>query len=57
MDTYCVPRSLWWTSPVNWVHLATRFPVRVRVTDPSSEALRIGASATVVLHGAPAPGR
>jgi multidrug efflux system membrane fusion protein len=36
---------------LNWVHLATRFPVRVRVEHPSSEDFRIGASAMVVVRG------
>jgi membrane fusion protein, multidrug efflux system len=40
---------------LNWVHLATRFPVRVRVMSTSPEPLRLGASATVVLGGNPAP--
>jgi len=36
---------------LNWVHLATRFPVRVRVESPSPEYFRIGASAMVVVRG------
>jgi multidrug efflux system membrane fusion protein len=36
---------------LNWVHLATRFPVRVRIEQPSSEDLRIGASAMVIVRG------
>lgn len=40
---------------LNWVHLATRFPVRVRVTSASLESFRIGASATVVVRGQPTP--
>jgi len=36
---------------LNWVHLATRFPVRIRVTSPSAADFRIGASATVVMRG------
>jgi membrane fusion protein, multidrug efflux system len=35
---------------LNWVHLATRFPVRVRIDQPSSD-FRIGASAMVVVRG------
>jgi multidrug efflux system membrane fusion protein len=42
---------------LNWVHLATRFPVRVRVTSASLEPFRIGASATVVVRGQPTPSR
>jgi multidrug efflux system membrane fusion protein len=40
-----VPRTL------NWVHLASRFPVRVRVTKPSQELFRVGESAVVVIRG------
>lgn len=36
---------------LNWVHLAARFPVRIRVTPPSSDAFRVGASAMVKIHG------
>ena len=36
---------------LNWVHLATRFPVRVRIEQPSSEDFRIGASAMVIVRG------
>lgn len=35
---------------LNWVHLATRFPVRVRIDQPSAEAFRVGASAMVVVR-------
>jgi multidrug efflux system membrane fusion protein len=36
---------------LNWVHLATRFPVRVRVENPQPDYFRIGASAMVVVRG------
>jgi multidrug efflux system membrane fusion protein len=36
---------------LNWVHLASRYPVRIRIINPPSERLRIGESSTVVLHG------
>jgi membrane fusion protein, multidrug efflux system len=36
---------------LDWVHLATRFPVRVRIDHPSADYFRIGASAMVVLRG------
>ena len=36
---------------LNWVHLATRFPVRVRIEAPASGDLRIGASAMVIVRG------
>ena len=35
---------------LNWIHLATRFPVRIRVTSPAQDDLRIGASAMVVMR-------
>jgi len=35
---------------LNWVHLATRFPVRVRIDSPSSEEFRIGSSAMVIVR-------
>jgi multidrug efflux system membrane fusion protein len=36
---------------LNWVHLASRFPVRVRVETPSSELFRISESAVVTIRG------
>jgi len=36
---------------LNWVRLASRFPVRVRVTDPSPELFRVSGSAVVILRG------
>jgi len=38
-----VPRS------INWVHVAQRFPVRIRVSDPSNALFRVGASAVAVI--------
>ena len=38
-----VPRS------INWVRVAQRFPVRIRVDDPPAELFRIGASAVAVI--------
>lgn len=35
---------------LNWVHIAQRFPVRVRLIDAPSDLLRTGASANVVIH-------
>ena len=35
---------------LNWVHLSTRFPVRVRVQDPDLDLFRIGASAVTVVR-------
>jgi membrane fusion protein, multidrug efflux system len=36
---------------LNWVHLATRFPVRVRVANPPPELFRVSESAVVVIRG------
>jgi multidrug efflux system membrane fusion protein len=36
---------------LNWVHLASRYPVRVRVEDPDAELFRVSESAVVVLRG------
>jgi membrane fusion protein, multidrug efflux system len=33
---------------LNWVHLSSRFPVRVRVEHPDPSLFRIGASAVTV---------
>jgi multidrug efflux system membrane fusion protein len=36
---------------LNWVHLASRYPVRVRVKDPPPDLFRIGESAVVIIRG------
>jgi multidrug efflux system membrane fusion protein len=36
---------------LNWVHLAARYPVRVRVLDPNAAALRVGSTSEVVITG------
>ena len=36
---------------LNWVHLASRYPVRVRITDQPNDALRLGETALVVIRG------
>jgi multidrug efflux system membrane fusion protein len=36
---------------LNWVHLATRFPVRVRIHAPESEPFRVSESAVVIIRG------
>jgi multidrug efflux system membrane fusion protein len=36
---------------LNWVHLATRFPVRVRINAPETEPFRLSESAVVVIRG------
>ena len=35
---------------LNWVHLATRYPVRVRILAPESEPFRLSESASVVMR-------
>jgi multidrug efflux system membrane fusion protein len=36
---------------LNWVHLASRFPVRVRIQDHPSDVFRLGESAVVIIRG------
>lgn len=36
---------------LNWVHLASRFPVRVRVENPTPDLFRVSESAVVVIRG------
>jgi multidrug efflux system membrane fusion protein len=36
---------------LNWVHLASRFPVRVRIASQPNELFRLGESAVVVVRG------
>ena len=36
---------------LNWVHLASRYPVRIRVENPTSGLFRIGESAVVTIRG------
>jgi len=36
---------------LNWVHLASRYPVRVRVENPSPDLFRVGESAVVKIRG------
>jgi membrane fusion protein, multidrug efflux system len=36
---------------LNWVHLASRYPVRVRVENPTQELFRVGESAVVTIRG------
>jgi multidrug efflux system membrane fusion protein len=35
---------------LNWVHLSSRFPVRVRVKDPDPTVFRLGATAVTVVR-------
>lgn len=36
---------------LNWVHLASRFPVRIRILNGPKQDFRLGESAVVVVHG------
>ncbi len=36
---------------LNWVHLASRFPVRIRILHGPSDVFRLGESATVIIRG------
>jgi multidrug efflux system membrane fusion protein len=36
---------------LNWVHLASRYPVRVRVEHPTSDLFRVGESAVITIRG------
>ena len=36
---------------LNWVHLASRYPVRVRVESPAPDVFRLGESAVVTIRG------
>jgi multidrug efflux system membrane fusion protein len=36
---------------LNWVHLASRYPVRVRVENPTADLFRVGESAVVTIRG------
>jgi membrane fusion protein, multidrug efflux system len=36
---------------LSWVHLASRYPVRIRIQSPHSDAIRLGESAVVVIRG------
>ncbi|MCB5362182.1 multidrug transporter subunit MdtN [Pusillimonas sp. CC-YST705] len=35
---------------LNWVRVAQRFPVRIRLAEPPPDLMRVGASATIVIH-------
>jgi multidrug efflux system membrane fusion protein len=35
---------------LSWVHLAARYPVRIRIESPSSSLLRVGENAVAVVH-------
>jgi multidrug efflux system membrane fusion protein len=40
---------------LSWVHLAARYPVRIRIESPPSSLLRIGETAVAVVHPVGAP--
>jgi membrane fusion protein, multidrug efflux system len=42
---------------LNWVHLAARYPVRIRIDSPPASLLRIGENAVAVVHPAHGPVR
>jgi multidrug efflux system membrane fusion protein len=42
---------------LNWVHLAARYPVRIRIDSPPADLLRIGENAVAVVHPAHGPVR
>jgi multidrug efflux system membrane fusion protein len=35
---------------LNWVHLASRFPVRVRIQEQTADVFRLGESAVVIIR-------
>ena len=53
-DRVNLPRTLPIVQPsVNWVRVAQRFPVRIRLEEPADRLVRVGASAIVeIKHGA-----
>lgn len=53
-DRVNLPRALPYVEKsLNWVRVAQRFPVRVRLTDPPPQMMRLGASAVIeIRHGA-----
>jgi multidrug efflux system membrane fusion protein len=46
-----IPRNLPYVPKnLNWVRIAQRFPVRVKLIDPPADLTRAGASAVVTVH-------
>ena len=35
---------------LNWVHLSARFPVRIRISNPDPDLVRIGATAVTIVR-------
>ena len=53
-DLIDLPRSLPLVPKnLDWVRIAQRFPVRIHLVDPPEELMRVGASATVLVHHGP----
>ena len=52
-----LPRSVPYVErSLNWVRVAQRFPVRIRLEGPPQQLMRVGASAVVqIKHGAQCP--
>jgi membrane fusion protein, multidrug efflux system len=40
---------------LNWVHLASRFPVRILIDSPDTNLLRMGESSVVIIRSQPSP--
>jgi multidrug efflux system membrane fusion protein len=54
-DRINLPRSVPYVEKsLNWVRVAQRFPVRIRLVSPPAELIRLGASAVVQIRGGPA---
>jgi len=53
-DRINIPRSVPFVErSLNWVRVAQRFPVRIRLENPPQQLMRLGASAVVeIKHGA-----
>ncbi len=50
-DLVNVPRGLPYVpKSLNWVRIAQRFPVRIRLIDPPERLMRMGASAVAIVH-------
>lgn len=50
-DLVNLPRNLpYLPKSLNWVRIAQRFPVRIRLIDPPENLTRIGASAVAIVH-------
>ncbi len=50
-DLINIPRSLPYVPKnLDWVRIAQRFPVRIRLVDPPEDLMRVGASATAIVH-------